>query len=110
MTTIDSLSPEQILKSMRGASAIIWSYSASLQELTLRLERPRLKGNLRVILNACEWIQGPTDWLDADLEYHPPGPNGLVRIEDRQSGLVVKCRLIRFEQDVEPVFSPTDPA
>lgn len=102
----DTPSTQQILDTMRGASATLWSYNASLHELTLRLEQPGTKGNLHVIFNACLWVQGPTTWLNADLECLPPDSDTVLRIKDRHCGFAVHCRLVRFARNVEPVFAP----
>jgi hypothetical protein len=81
---------------MKGATATIWSYTTSLEELCIQLQHPYSTEPVRVLCNSCDWLQGPTHWLKAELEFRER-VGEFQEIVDEAAGFLVRCRLVRID-------------
>ncbi len=57
----------EILQKWRGAHAQLWSYTASLAALEIRLFFEGQPANLRLLCSPCLSISGPVFWTNAEL-------------------------------------------
>lgn len=94
------------LDSLRGATAVWWTYTVSHGVLEIRLLRAGFVENTHLVCEGCGWLAGPAGWTDANLVVSlndDPGRRGALAIEDRRVGFFVTCGLIRFAHDVAPL-------
>ena len=98
---IDELNTANALS--RGAIATIWGYSASLNQLTIRITWPGSRENMHLICNACERIEMSPSWTNVDFMFHEC-EDGLYRLEDATAHFFVDCAMIRVFREVEPIY------
>lgn len=86
---------QEELGKLDGRGAILWSYTASLEELVVRFNRADTKGVVDVHCNACSRIIGPTGWQNARVRIEHGAEAGVVVIRDLDANFEVTCRLVR---------------
>src|SRR5688500_11739047 len=91
------------LRAMKGGVATLWSYSASLEELTIRVEFPGKRGNFHIVCNGTRLIHCPTGRIDLNLVATEESKDRLALV-DESKGVHIVAGLIRILRDVEPVF------
>ena len=87
----------------QGANAVLWTYSVSLSELHLRLQKNGLRGNLHVACSGVSLIKCLVSWRVDDLQAETINEGEYVVI-DRSNGFEVRCKNIRILEDVDPVY------
>jgi hypothetical protein len=100
------MSVESITEALRptsGGVVTLWTYSASLQELVLRVEFPGKSGNFHVVCNATRLVRCPTRWTGSSLAVQLASEDEMV-LTDEAHDVRVVAGLIRVLTDVEPVF------
>ena len=94
MKSIDEVN--SILRHMHGATATLWSYSSSLEELNLRLQFPRANEAVDLICNGCSWLQAPTAWLNSTLALTGEGSDGSNELLDETVSCRIRCKFVRI--------------
>ena len=93
------------LKSCAGASIIVWSYSASLCALTIRVAWPGTNKNIHIICNGCTKMKYYPSWGKAELTLEKSDAAGSnYSLKDDNAGFEVNCSMIRIEKNVEPLY------
>jgi hypothetical protein len=94
------------LSSMRGSGVLLWKYTASHTQLTLRLHQPNVKGNVHIICDGCVYLCGPPGWSDQRLSFEERTSDGDVQyvLADERAGFRVICGHIRVDTDVPPLY------
>lgn len=87
----------------RGASALVWNYTASHAELTIRVEWPSKVENMHIVCSGCQRFEAPSSWRGIALQFEEMGGE-LVALEDQSARFRVVCGIIRLLRNVEPVF------
>jgi hypothetical protein len=96
----------EALRSRRGGTAVPWEWQVSHSWFTLRVEHPRLAGNLHLVCGACDRVEFDARLLDCDVQIEEPGAGLRFRVIDSHRLLVV-CGLLHVEYNVPPVFGIT---
>jgi hypothetical protein len=98
----------EILGVWHGSNAQLWSFSASLATLEIRLFDGGTSGNLLLVCSPCVSISGPVYWERCDLCVRDEATDGgLLIVEDKRSSVRIVCRQLQvFESDDHHFFVP----
>jgi hypothetical protein len=86
----------------RGGLATPWNWSPSFSSFTLRVEHPRLAGNIHIRCIACERVEFNSRILDCNIDISRT-ETGLYEIRDGLR-LFIECGLLSLEFNVMPLF------
>jgi hypothetical protein len=97
----------EVLEKWRGASAQLWSYTAALATLEIRLFAGQRPGNLYVVCAPCVSIAGPVYWEGCELAVaDEPSDEDLFLVRDVGASVRILCRQLYTFENAEPVFAP----
>jgi hypothetical protein len=97
----------EVLAKWRGAHAQLWSYTASLATLEIRLFSEDRPGNIHVVCSPCLSITGPVYWEGCQLTVDAEdAEDGLFCLCDKGASVRVLCRQVYTFENVEPLFAP----
>jgi hypothetical protein len=92
----------------RGGAAVLWDYSASLGELTIRINLANGNGNVHFIFNACTRVESSNAWSVVDFEIQQL-KNDRSALIDSSAKFFVECGSIRAFRNVPPLFDVAIP-
>jgi hypothetical protein len=94
-----------------GAKAQLWSYTAALATLEIRLFSDQRPGNLYVVCSPCVSLAGHVYWEQCELAVgDDAADDSLFLVQDKGASVCVLCRQLYTVEDVEPLFAPLAPA
>jgi hypothetical protein len=97
----------EVLGKWRGGRAQLWSYTAALATLEIRLSSDERPGNVHVVCSPCVSIAGPVYWEECDLTLGADDTEeSLFLVCDKGASLRVLCRQVYTFENVEPLFAP----
>ena len=103
MTNQDISELSRALEASHGGAAHIWQYKISHGELTIRLERSDVRGNVHLICSGCEYIAGRFSWRNTQIEFQF-SPDDRIVLSDDSNGFVLHCAIVRVLTNVDPVY------
>jgi hypothetical protein len=99
----------EVLRKWRGADAQLWSYTASLATLEIRLFFEQLPGNLYLVCSPCESIAGPVCWKRCELSVgEDHSEDGLFLVQDKGAGFRLLCHQLHTFENDELLFGPRE--
>jgi hypothetical protein len=72
-TVVDPEAIREALRLRRGGTVMPWAWQVGHSWFTLRIEHPRLSGNLHLVCGACDRVEFDARLLDCDLRVEEPG-------------------------------------
>jgi hypothetical protein len=97
----------EVLEKWHGAHAQLWSYTAALATLEIRLFVPERSGNIHVVCSPCVSIAGPVYWEGCMLTVRTDDADeSLFVVYDQRASVRVRCRQVYTFENVEPLFPP----
>jgi hypothetical protein len=85
----------EILEKWRGAHAQLWSYTASLAALEIRLFFDDRAGNLHLVCSPCVSIASPVFWKTSALAVAADSADDdLFAVRDAAASARILCRLL----------------
>jgi hypothetical protein len=96
----------EILEKWRGAHAQLWSYTASLAALEIRLFFDDRVGNLHLVCSPCVSIASPVFWETCALAVAADAADAdLFVVRDAGASVRILCRQLSTSEHAEPVFA-----
>jgi hypothetical protein len=97
----------EVLQKWRGAHAQLWSYTAALATLEIRLFCEQRSENIHVVCSACVSLAAPVYWESCELAVSDhPADDSLFQVSDRGASVRILCRQLYIFENVEPLFTP----
>lgn len=89
----------------QGGEAKLWSYSASLKRLEIRIVKPDVRGNLHVRCLDTSLIEAPTSWNSCSIRVEPiESEGGGFILTDESAEVLIRAGVVATEENVKPVF------
>jgi hypothetical protein len=96
----------EILEKWRGAHAQLWSYTASLATLEIRLFFDDRFGNLHLVCSPCVSISSPAFWERCELAVAADSADDdLFVVRDAAASVRVLCRQLSTSENVQPLLA-----
>ena len=96
----------QVLKKWRGAQAQLWSYTASLASLEIRLYYDDPSSGLSLICSPCVSISAPVYWQRSELVVASGSTDDdLFALRGAGADVLIRCRQLWTSEKAEPPFS-----
>jgi hypothetical protein len=96
----------QVLKKWRGAHAQLWSYTASLASLEIRLYYDDASTSLSLICSPCVSIAAPVNWERSELVVADDSTDDdLFALRDGGADVLIRCRHLWTSEKADPPFS-----
>lgn len=96
-----------LLRRWDGALARMCETALSHRTLRIRLEQHGRTGNLEIACIGPTFIQGPTDWEDANITVDY-SPGGFV-VSDERAGVRIETEHVEIAEDRKPLNAFTTP-
>jgi hypothetical protein len=94
-----------MLERWQDATARLWRYSVTHRSLTLLLEKTGTPGNLTIYLGDTKFINAPTQWEHAVLEFTQAGldrfGDPLILISDIHAGVSITAGVVEVKENVK---------
>lgn len=95
-----------LLNRWRGGDARLWVYYVSHRSLTIRIERPGVRGNLHVRCGGVIHIHAPSSWEDSRIEIDLTEDGDYV-VKDEKAGVQILAGGVSVAEDCKPIYTPT---
>jgi len=97
----------EVLQTWRGAHAQLWSYTAALATLEIRLFWDGRIERIHLVCSPCVSIAAPVYWERCDLTVgDDPCDGSIFLVRDEGASVRILCRQLYTFQNVEPLFAP----
>jgi hypothetical protein len=93
-----------LLERWRGGRAKLWELTASHQSLTIRIERPGVRGNLHVICFGPILIHSPGSWEGSCIDVQL-NEEGIFVVGDEKAGVQILARKVEVKENCEPIYT-----
>lgn len=94
-TVIEPKLQDSVLAQWRGADAKLWMYHVTHKRFALMLSRPNEPEVLYIVAVACERINGPFSWRQANITVVPSSNDEsgepVCRVVDKEAGFEIVC-------------------
>lgn len=94
-----------LLGRWRGGRAKLWELTASHQCLTIRIERPGVRGNLHVTCGGPILIHSPGSWDDSCIDVELT-EEGVFVVRDEKAGVPILAETVSLFENCKPIYTP----
>jgi hypothetical protein len=94
-----------LLRRWRGGRAKLWLLTASHQSLTIRIERPGVRGNLHVTSGGLILIHSPGSWEDCCIDVELT-EEGTYVVRDEKAGVEIRAKNVSLFENCKPIYTP----
>jgi archaellum component FlaF (FlaF/FlaG flagellin family) len=90
------------LSRWQNANAKIWEYSITHTNITIRLEKDDMKGNLHIVVLEPISYEGKFKWSNSNFDVSFNGQ--YVELRDRENDVLLVGEDVNFYENCKPIF------